>query len=246
MTVPEPASHEHHSNQSPTSRFQTGPKTIQVRSGADSAHCMMNPQAYFSLTPNPIHYPSVPQPCPQQASIEHSTFMRSLFNGWCESSTTPPASRTVSFSSWTRVTRPTAAAPLGELKASVICKGSGTTPSYDPPACEWIYLGAEQPLNYGKPTARARDYRRKKSYGSFATTSSMSNESDGTETEPITFSKQQPKRVSTESQLTSSFRSLSTLGTKGLATMAERLGLDSMTCEELPSAFDSDSEDNES
>jgi hypothetical protein len=74
----------------------------------------------------------------------------------------------------------------------------------------------------------------------------MSNESDGTETEPITFSKQQPKRVSTESQLTSSFRSLSTLGTKGLATMAERLGLDSMTCEELPSAFDSDSEDNES
>ena len=107
-------------------------------------------------------------------------------------------------------------------------------------------MGAEQPLDNGKPAARVACYRRQKSSGNFATTSSMGSESGMTETEPITFHKQQPKRVSTESQLTSSFKSVPTIGPKGPATMAERLGLEGMTCEELPSAFDSDSEDEES
>jgi hypothetical protein len=213
----------------------------------------MDAQDYFSPTrvfaynrsthDSAIHAP-LPQPCKRKTSAEHDAFMRRLLRGWCEPSTTLPASRTVSFSSWTRVATPTAATPFGELKASVICKGSGTMLSYDPPASEWTYLGAEQPLNCGKPAGWTGNHRRQKGSGNFVSASSTSSGSELTE--PITFRKQQPKRVCTESQLTGSIKSsINQCSQKEMATLADRVELDSMTCEDLPSAFDSDSEDDE-
>ncbi|KAF2822724.1 hypothetical protein CC86DRAFT_248346, partial [Ophiobolus disseminans] len=131
--------------------------------------------------------------------------------------------------------------PLGELKASVLCKASGTTPTYDPPVDEWVFLGADQPVYSGKPFVRPNLHRRQKTSGSSSSLSSMTLADD--QSGAIAFPKQPLKRVSTSSTLTASFTgsSLGSIPERGMSAM-QKLGLEGMTCEDLPSAFD-DSDD---
>lgn len=176
-------------------------------------------------------------PHKRTTSAEHNEFMRSLLRKWCPPVDIQPSSRTVSFSSWTHVTDGKPTTPLGKLKTSKICKGSGTTPDYDPPRHEWTYLGTEQPpLRCGKPSERKTGRRSQESNGSWTTATSASDGGQAT-SEPITFRKQPVKGVGTESQLTSSLK----------ATIEKqptsRFGLQGFTCEELPSAFDSDDDE---
>jgi hypothetical protein len=201
----------------------------------------MAEQSYFSLTPDSIYSTSYQQDTAthkRSTSAKHRAFMRQLLSAWCPPVDTPPSSRAVSFSSWTHVTDSKPTTPFGELKASELCRGSGTTPTYDPPAHEWTYLGAEQPpLRCGKPSEKRTGRRRQEIDGSWTTTTSASE--NGQASAPTTFRKQAVKRVSTESQLTSSLRL--TTGKQ----LTSRFGLQGLACEDLPSAFDSDSEDEE-
>ncbi|KAF2024051.1 hypothetical protein EK21DRAFT_118155 [Setomelanomma holmii] len=147
---------------------------------------------------------------------------------------TPPSSRTVSFSHWTRFNTSPISTPTGELKASVLCEASEITPDYDPPVSEWTFLGANQPVFEYQPGVKKSAQRRQKSPSSWTAMSSQD--------EAITFEKEPIKRVSTSSQLTASLRS-SSLGSN---PEANKFGLSGTTCEELPSAFDSDSEGEDS
>ena len=61
-------------------------------------------------------------------------------------------------------------------------------------------------------------------------------------TAPIQFLKQAPRRVNTSSELTASLETESINEEKKLR-LAERFALEGLNCEDLPSAFDSDDEE---
>lgn len=65
--------------------------------------------------------------------------------------------------------------------------------------------------------------------------------------DPIHFGKQEPRRVNTSSQLTNAFKTspIPEKQPSQMEAMMKRLGIEGMNCEELPSAFDSESEDEE-
>ncbi|KAH7092397.1 hypothetical protein FB567DRAFT_517132 [Paraphoma chrysanthemicola] len=177
----------------------------------------------------------------RSTSAESMSSIRSFLRPWCPDITTPPSSRAVSFSSWTRFKATADTTPPGELKASVLCEASGTTPSYDPPASEWTFLGANQPVYEFQPGAKKSEHRRQKSSKSWTTASSTNGD-----TQAITFEKQPIKRVSTPSQLTALLKSSSPVGNQGAATATmNRFGLGGIRCEDLPSAFESDEEEDE-
>jgi hypothetical protein len=96
------------------------------------------------------------------------------------------------------------------------------SPAYDPPASEWVYLGAQQPVSAKKP----REVRRKRGSGSSSMSSSSSCESVG-----------EVKRGSGESVLSQGIKEK---GVGGKKKWLEGV----MTVEDLPSAFD-DSDDEE-
>lgn len=195
-------------------------------------------------------------------SAEHNAAMREMIQSWCPPIVTPPACEAVCFSRWTRFnTSPSKPTPIGELKASDVCKASGTASGYDPLATEWTYLGADQPVNLKenvKPKINHRKHQIPRSWATVSTLNSIEKE-----IEPVQFLKQQPKRVSTSSQLTMSLKlSLDEPAEKSPSTsthqplsevnqtqslykmrLVQKLGLDGVRCDELPSAFDSDSED---
>tara|TARA_R110002003_G_scaffold1868_7_gene23622 strand:+ start:272 stop:913 length:642 start_codon:yes stop_codon:yes gene_type:complete len=212
----------------------------------------MTPQAYFSARPIAINSHTARtavQATPRltkherSTSAESMTSIRSFLRPWCPDINTPPSSRTVSFSSWTRFNATAVNTPPGELKASVLWKASGTTPTYDPPASEWTFLGFNQPVYEFQPFVKKSAHRRQKSSESWTSTSSTGA---GDQAGTITFSKQKVKRVSTSSQLTASLNSVSPGGSQGAATTtANRFGLGGMTSEDLPSAFESDEEEDE-
>ncbi|KAF1352856.1 hypothetical protein EJ07DRAFT_68504, partial [Lizonia empirigonia] len=181
-----------------------------------------------------------------------SKTMRDIVAPWAEMPDTPPSCRTVSFSRWSRFTTSGSSTPTGELKASKLCANYGTSPTYNPPANEWTYLGTEQPLRCGKPEVqRSRHRRQQSSRQSSATCPSLSSTasttaSSASQTEPMDFRRRDVKRASTSSQLTTSFKpSLAKGGQEqppGMHSLVAKLGLDTLDCDELPSAF-SDSED---
>ncbi|KAF2124367.1 hypothetical protein P153DRAFT_251415, partial [Dothidotthia symphoricarpi CBS 119687] len=190
----------------------------------------------------------------RNTSAEHSAAMRDIIRSWCPPIVTPPSCRAVSFSSWSRfTTSPSKITPVGELKASIVCKASGTSPGYDPPEAEKTYLGADQPVNWQEMAKPRVGNQKKQSPKSGATGSTMDSVEE--KIEPVRFEKQLPKRANTNSQLTDSLKASPPRNTelplaKGAQhrssqrmTLAQRLGLDGMKCDELPSAFDSDSED---
>jgi hypothetical protein len=106
------------------------------------------------------------------------------------------------------------------------------SPAYNPPASEWVYLGAQQPVSAKKP----REVRRKRGSGSSSMSSSSSCESVG-EVEVLVFEKREVKRGSGESVLSQGIKEK---GVGGKKKWLEGV----MTVEDLPSAFD-DSDDEE-
>jgi hypothetical protein len=152
-----------------------------------------------------------------------------------------PSHRAITSSHWTRyTTSPIPTPSCGQLKASVLCKASGTSASYDPPANEWTFLGVGQPVNMtGKPEVREKwcEWRRRRSPGGPSRSASPTENAQ----EGIKFSRQPIKRVSMESELTRSIMTGSEM--EKTMTTAEKYGPEGMTCDDLPSAFDSDSED---
>jgi hypothetical protein len=150
--------------------------------------------------------------------------------------------RTVSFSSWTRFTTLPISTPTGQLKASVLCKASGLSPSYDPPASEWVYLGVEQPIFTGRPEdMRKFHWRRQQGPGQSSMSSSSSCASIRKGNEAITFARQPVKRMSTESVISQEVK-IKGFGGMGAGVRTKKYGLEGLTCEDLPSAFD-DSDD---
>jgi hypothetical protein len=152
-----------------------------------------------------------------------------------------PSHRAVSFSSWTRYSRSAVHRPsYGQLKASVLCKASGTSPSYDPPIGEWTFLGFGQHINMtAKAEMRERwsDWRQRRSPGDSPRSVSPTKIAQ----QGIDFHRQQIMHLSVESQLTRDIIRCSEM--QVMVTTAKKYGFEEMTCGDLPSAFDSDSED---
>ncbi|CAE7030550.1 hypothetical protein CFE70_004216 [Pyrenophora teres f. teres 0-1] len=187
-------------------------------------------------------------PDARSTSTASSDYLRRCLDSWAGPIYTPPGCRTVSLCSWagfTAVPAPTSA--NGMLKASDLWKDCGTTPDYNPPASERCYLGVTQPRQDSKYEqmlrAKQRRYRQRSSATSWATVSEQGE--DGAKPEPtsapLEFRKQAPKRVSTTSQLTTCLEKRTMKEEK--KTFAEVMGLGAMTCSDLPSAFDSDDEE---
>lgn len=158
-------------------------------------------------------------------------------------SPTPPGCRKVSYSSWTRFSGSSAVStPPGELKASLLWKADGLASCYDPPAGEWAYLGADQPVQFAKKPRRKG--ARQGSRGS--STWSITSEEEGFQsTPPMCFSKKAVKPVNTSSELTKSLRMCGGKQPSKRAVMMEKVRLENMKCENLPSAFDSDCDEDE-
>lgn len=173
--------------------------------------------------------------------------LRELMQSWAGPSSTPPGCRTVSFSKWTRFTTSVAdTLPAGKLKASILCKDRGTSASYDPPADEWTYLGVDQPAN---PAGSARMQRRKQQWQDNSATWSRPSGTDAVSspTMALQFGRQQLKWANITSQLTAlmkaSYSEDSRANAQGSSIRILRLAFEGITCEDLPSAFDSDSEE---
>ncbi|CAO2649761.1 Nn.00g010530.m01.CDS01 [Neocucurbitaria sp. VM-36] len=211
-------------------------------------------QDCYSLAPELSQFPTSAFPecgCTRRqqhskrSSTDSNAALRELLKPWGTLPFTPQSCRAISFSSWTRFTASnTSTTPTGELKASTLCKANGLAPTYNPPASEWTYLGADQPVHAEKPgNMRRGGHRRQRSSASWTTVSSASD--GGEKTEPIQFRKQEVKIVNTSSQLTNSFKMSAVAGKvpSKRETMMKRLGFEGMNCDELPSAFETDSED---
>jgi hypothetical protein len=237
----------------------------------------MSQQDYFSYQPPMFadDRKSTNSTRPSLSQRQSSKTMQSIIPPWAEMPATPPNCHTVSFSRWSRFTTSTSSTPTGELKASKLCTNRGTSPSYNPPANEWTYLGAEQPFLCGRPQAQRNQHRRQQSVQryshqssqqssgtcpSLSSTASTATNTSGSATEPMEFRRRDVKRASTSSQLTESLatsyklrqNSLKSSPTKGnrdqplgMQGLMARLGVDAADCDgdELPSAFDSEDED---
>jgi hypothetical protein len=226
--------------------IQASEATILVR---DNKRSTMFAQDYLSFAPESLFSTGArdnttnPPSHARKTSAASNGSLRD-FLGPCYA---PPGCRTVSFSSWNRITTtPSSPAPTGALKASDLCQDRGTSAFYDPPASEWCYLGADQQTDNPKLERlrqnillrrQAKPPRHRGSNSSWKTVSEQGEED--ARSEPIQFTKHPLKRVNTRSQLT---RSLSVVmgNEEKMMTLVGRLGLEGMTCEELPSAFDSD------
>jgi hypothetical protein len=147
--------------------------------------------------------------------------------------TTSPSHTHIASASWRRFSSNRPDSPPGELKASLLCKDTGKSASYDPPVDEWCVLDAVVPVYVGKPLQKRMMHRREE--GSASSSTLSSNQSGA-----ITFKKREVKRVSNSSQLTASIEG----SPVGILSAAQRMGLGDVNCEDLPSAFhDSDDED---
>lgn len=220
----------------------------------------MSQQDYFSYQPHTFAdersgtNPS--RPAPERRSS------RAMISPWEVMPASPQSCQAVSFSRWSRFTTSASSTPTGELKASKLCVNRGTTPTYSPPAYEFTYLGTD--LRSGKPEAPRSRHRRQQSaqqsaqrYSqqssgtcpSLSSTTSTTTTSSTSATEPMEFRRRSVQRTSTSSQLTESFKASPIKGSReqppGMLGLMARLGLDPVEGDELPSAFDSDDEDDE-
>jgi hypothetical protein len=156
-----------------------------------------------------------------------------------------PSRRAISFSHWTHFTAIPFNTPPGQLKASLLCKASGTAVRYNPPASEWTYLGADQPVILQAPEPRMawREWSRQKAPRSSSPLSQSSTSSSSEAGETFEFHKQTVKQLCNKSQLTSSIMKASNGEHIALVSTANKFGLEGLSCAELPSAFDSDEEE---
>ncbi|KAJ8106780.1 hypothetical protein OPT61_g9317 [Boeremia exigua] len=226
----------------------------------------MSQQDYFSYKPEapPDERTSTKLSRPPLPQRNSSKSMREIIPPWAEMPATPPSCRTISFSRWSRFTTSESTTPTGELKASKLCLNRGTSPSYNPPTNEWTYLGTEQPLRCGKPETQRSRHRRQHSTqqssqqssgtcpslsSTASTTTTTTTTSSSSATDPMDFRRRHVQRASTSSQLTESFKASPTKGGRnqppGMLGLMARLGLDAAYGDELPSAFDSEDEDDD-
>ncbi|KAH7406370.1 hypothetical protein DE146DRAFT_607524 [Phaeosphaeria sp. MPI-PUGE-AT-0046c] len=189
---------------------------------------------------------------PPVPPLYHSPFERSAPRRIFLKPSTPdidtsPSHRRISSSSWLNFNTSPVSMPSGQLKASLLCKGSGTSPSYDPPASEWVYLGAEQPVCVGKPGLRTdwHEWKRQKGPTTSSRSASPSLRSSEVFVEEFAFQKQPVKRLSNESQLSHWIKMASFSNQGVMMSATKKYGLAGLTCEDLPSAFDSDDEEEE-
>ncbi|KAF2791309.1 hypothetical protein K505DRAFT_326978 [Melanomma pulvis-pyrius CBS 109.77] len=190
-----------------------------------------------------------PQP-KRKTSSAHNAAMREIIKSWASVPSTPPECQTIS-SSWSKFSSSSVNSKSKEdLLASVLWVSNGTSPDYSPPPSEWTYLGVEQPVAARNPIPNrnrrpARLRRQPASTSSWSTASSVADGEMGSE--PITFRKVAVRGVSTSSLLTESLRRAPGAGlqnpTTPLEVLAKEMKTTALSASMLPSAFDSDTED---
>ena len=184
----------------------------------------------------------------RKISKEQNAAMREIIKPWAYLPSIPPGCRAVSYSSWTKFSPSSDhTKSKADLSASVLCNSSGTSSDYNPPLFERTYLGVDQPEIAGNPELKPRDiHRRRPNSGSSRPTASSC---PVTGSEAITFRKVSVRTVSTSSLLTESLRSTPGAGLQrrdsGFGVIARELKARRLSASMLPSAFDSDSEDDE-
>jgi hypothetical protein len=109
-------------------------------------------EAVMAVTDSTLHPANAIRPRLQRnkTSTGHNAVMREIIRPWADLASTPPGCRAVSFSSWTRFSSDNCKASSADLKASVLCAGTGTKPDFDPPLLERVYLGVDQPMACAK------------------------------------------------------------------------------------------------
>ncbi|KAL5426241.1 hypothetical protein PMIN07_011609 [Paraphaeosphaeria minitans] len=206
------------------------------------------------------------------SSAEHNALMRQIMAPWGSLSSTPPACRAVSYSSWRHfsATSSNHSKSRGEMTASALLGENGLAPDFSPPVLERCNLTIAEEVLCGNPTAelpelpqlrqRNRHPRyyplfqrtqssRTSSTGSWSTLASEGSYRPGA-SEPITFSKQMVRPASKSSLLTMSFKeppkaSRCTEPPKVvLDKIGKEFGIERLSIDDLPEdAFESDSED---
>jgi hypothetical protein len=195
----------------------------------------------------------------RKTSTEQNRLMRDLMTPWNpEFSDSPPQCRSIMFSSWKRFDpSPTSSRSTSSdnLKASVLWSASATMPEFNPPIYERAYLGVDHgaPKTEGGKMFQQRkwphQYKRTKSAlrSSWSTTSSAMSEPTSSGN-GISFKKQPVRSISTSSLLTSEVTASQSginAQQRGSSTslFAQMMKKERMNASMLPSAFDSDSED---
>ncbi|KAF2439861.1 hypothetical protein P171DRAFT_435716 [Karstenula rhodostoma CBS 690.94] len=213
--------------------------------------------------------------CPEMrrtSSAEHNALMRQIMAPWGSLSSTPPACRAVSYSSWRHfsATSSNQSKSRDEMTASALLGANGLAPEFDPPVLERCNLRIAEEVLCGNPTAEPQELpqlrqrnrnpryyprfqrtqsRRTSSTSSWSTFASEGSYQPGA-SEPITFEKQMVRPASTSSLLTMSFKgspkaSRCTEPPKVvLDKIGKEFGIESLSIDDLPEdAFESDSED---
>jgi hypothetical protein len=183
----------------------------------------------------------------RKSSSSSNAYLRELLDPAIGLSAMPPSCRTIGSPHWGHfTTAPEQVTPAGELKASNLLRDRGMTSSYNSPKDEWCFLGADQPEPIPKyMPSRVQDYRKRKR-GADMNWATVSEQDEGARpkrtTAPIQFLKQAPRRVNTSSELTASLETES-INEEKKPRLAERFALEGLNCGDLPSAFDSDNEE---
>ncbi|OAG02318.1 uncharacterized protein CC84DRAFT_1008919 [Paraphaeosphaeria sporulosa] len=206
------------------------------------------------------------------ASAEHNAIMRQIMEPWGNLSSTPPACRAVSYSSWRHfsATSSNQSKSRDEMTASALLGENGLAPDFNPPMLERCNLSIAEEVVCGNPTAqppelpqlrqRNRDpryyprfqrtqSRRASSTGSWSTLASESSYQMGA-SEPVSFNKQMVRPASTSSLLTMSFKEspkaprCTEPPKAALDKIGKDFGIERLSIDNLPEdAFESDSED---
>jgi hypothetical protein len=179
------------------------------------------------------------------SSVSSNATLRELFRRQISDSPTPPGCRTISFSHWTRFSTSSDCAPPGELKASSLCKASGLASCYDPPASEWTYLGADQPVVLANKVRRKKVNRSSSACSTNSSLSTASSDSSDSIPEAISFQKKALTPVNTASALTQSLQMSANIQMLPQQQVKKTSYLKNMNYANLPSAFDSDSDDDD-
>ncbi|KAF2748429.1 hypothetical protein M011DRAFT_457748 [Sporormia fimetaria CBS 119925] len=184
----------------------------------------------------------------RKTSEARNATLRELMRGWGPLPESPPQCRSIIDCNWPKWSpSPRKALSKEDRKASVLCEGRGAIRDFNPPLLERTYLGVDQSPasdNERKPR-RAHDRKKSSLRNSWST---VSSNADAQELSGgISFVKTTVKATVTSSLLTQSFRSASEKRpnqSAGALGFFAKLGME-MNADELPSAFDSDSEDEE-
>lgn len=177
------------------------------------------------------------------SSVSSNATLRELLRRTISDTPTPPGCRTISFSHWTRFSTSSDCTPPGELKASSLCNASGLASCYDPPASEWAYLGADQPVVLANKVRRKKVNRSSSACSTNSSLSTASSYSCDSIPEAISFQKKAVSPVNTASALTLSLRMSGMNQMVPQQPIKKMSYLRNLNFENLPSAFDSDSDD---